>query len=91
MMSRGSPRVSRSGPLAGAGRERLPAEGGGKKRYVSLTTALIIFIGFAAALLGTLAFVMTRPKHLRPHRPNWRRIVFWRRAREGRLGRGGTA
>jgi hypothetical protein len=33
--------------------------------------------------------VMTRPKDLRPHRPNWRRIVFWRRAREGRLGRPG--
>jgi hypothetical protein len=50
---------------------------------MSLTTALIIFIAFAAFLLSLLAFVMSRPKDLRPHRPNWRRIVFWRRAREG--------
>jgi hypothetical protein len=56
---------------------------------VSLAVALILFIVLACALLGALAFVMTRPKDLRPHRPNWRRIVFWRRAREGRLGRPG--
>jgi hypothetical protein len=50
---------------------------------VSLTTALIIFLAFAVFLLGTLAFVMSRPKNLRPHRPSWRRIMFWRRTREG--------
>jgi hypothetical protein len=50
---------------------------------VSTTTALIIFLAFAVFLLGTLAFVMSRPKNLRPHRPSWRRIMFWRRTREG--------
>jgi hypothetical protein len=53
---------------------------------VSLTTALIIFIAFALFLMATLAFVMSRPKNLRPHEPNRHRIIFWRRAREGRLG-----
>jgi hypothetical protein len=57
---------------------------------MSLTVALILFIAFAAAVLGMLAFVMSRPKELRPHRPNWRRIVFWRRAREGHLRGGGA-
>ena len=60
--------------------------GDGQTPDVSLTTALIIFIALAAFLVALLAFVMSRPKKLRPHRPNWRRIAFWRRAREGHFG-----
>jgi hypothetical protein len=57
--------------------------GGGQTTCMSLTTALIVFLALAVFLLGTLAFVMSRPKNLRPHRPSWRRIMFWRRTHEG--------
>jgi len=62
----------------------------GKNSGVSLTVTLIVLISLAVLLLGTLAFVMTRPKELRPHRPSRRRFVFWRRAGHGRTRGGGA-
>jgi hypothetical protein len=69
---------------------RLTRFGGGQTPGVSLALALTVFIIFAVGLIACLAYVMSRPKDLRPHRPNPRRIAFWRRAREGRLRGGGT-
>jgi hypothetical protein len=50
-----------------------------------LTVAIIVLLALVVLLLGLLAFVMSRPKELRPHRPNRRRIAWWRaRTRGGR-------
>jgi hypothetical protein len=54
---------------------------------MSLTTAIIICVVLAVALIATLAFVMTRPKQLRPHRPSWRRMLAWRRRRRPPVAR----
>jgi hypothetical protein len=56
---------------------------------VSLLTAIIILVVLAVALIGALAFVMTRPSNLRPHRPSWRRVARFRRA-HGRAPRDGS-
>lgn len=36
---------------------------------MTLTAWIVLIVVLCAALLGGLAFVMTRPKGLRPHRP----------------------
>jgi hypothetical protein len=53
----------------------------GKTRCMSLAATIIVCVVLAIVLIGTLAFVMSRPKELRPHRPSWRRVLAWRRRR----------
>jgi hypothetical protein len=48
---------------------------------MSLAATIIVCVVLAIVLIGTLAFVMSRPKELRPHRPSWRRVLAWRRRR----------
>jgi hypothetical protein len=51
---------------------------------MSLTLAIILIIAFCAMLVGGLAFVMSRPANLRPHRPSWRRFAGSRARRRRR-------
>jgi hypothetical protein len=46
---------------------------------MSLAATIIVCVVLAIVLIGMLAFVMSRPKELRPHRPSWRRVLAWRR------------
>lgn len=52
---------------------------------MDLTTAVILLVLLALALIGGLAWTMTSPKRLRPHRPAGgrpaARMRFWRRHR----------
>lgn len=45
---------------------------------MSLAVALIVIVALVVILLGLLAFVMTRPSGLRPHRPSGARLRFLR-------------
>jgi hypothetical protein len=48
---------------------------------MSLTVGIILIVVFSVALLGGLAFVMSRPSNLRPHRPSPRRALGIHRRR----------
>jgi hypothetical protein len=52
-----------------------------------LTVAIIVIVALVLALFVALAFVMSRPKHLRPHRPG-RRLARRRPHRARRPERG---
>jgi hypothetical protein len=48
---------------------------------MSLTVAIVILVVLVIALISGLTFVMSRANNLRPHRPSWRRVARFRRAR----------
>ncbi len=48
---------------------------------MSLTVAIIVLVLLVIALISGLTFVMSRANNLRPHRPSWRRVARFRRAR----------
>ncbi|WP_300747630.1 hypothetical protein [Pseudomonas sp.] len=48
---------------------------------MSLTLTIIVLVVLAVALLTGLSYVMSRANNLRPHRPGWRRVARFRRAR----------
>lgn len=45
---------------------------------MGLTVAIIVIVALVVILLGLLAFVMSRPSRLRPHRPSHARLRFLR-------------